>query len=358
MTIQRESIQENIEYLAQLAESLVAAIVVGRPRKKRVEPTSDESPTEEHEDAPLEHYSVLDDSMLKEFNELLWDLSALKEGLSYFALTEVSLVAKIKETIPIVESRAQEKFAEIQGARWPRPQDPQMIKIDRAILDILTSIVQLRIDGFDNKFLRSLCKKVSGRRLVRNLWKTQEPAELFSSHLALRIAQFHVWDKQRDAAEPLFRRALEFMSEDFLLPDFVNPRTFGGSGGAGSSVLAAADIILLLSDMLVYEDKNNLVFMAGIPSDWYTSTKPLSIKGLHTRFGKTRIDIGLSANQHQIETGMEILPDEIEVHVPDGVPLRMVKAYGGSIVDRAVKDRSPHLKLVPLSNAVVLTYHR
>jgi len=357
-SIQRESIQENIEYLAQLAESLVAAIAVGRPKKMRVEPTSGESLTNEHEDTPLEHYSVLDDTMLKEFNELLWDLSALKEGMSYFALTKVSLVAKIKETIPFVERRVQEKYDEIRSARWPRPQDPQLIEIDRAILDILTSIVQLKIDGFDKQFLRSLCKKVSGRRLVRDLWKIQKPAELFSSHLALRIAQFHVWDKQRDAVEPLLRRALEFISEDFLLPEFVNPRTFGGSGGTGSSVLASANIILLLSDMLVHEDRNNLVFLAGIPSDWYTSNKPLTVKGLHTRFGKTRIDIGQSANQNQIETGMEILPDEIEIHVPESVPLRMVKAYGGSIVEKAVKDRSPHLKIVPLSNDVVLTYHR
>jgi len=113
-----------------------------------------------------------------------------------------------------------------------------------------------------------------------------------------------------------------------------------------------------LSDMLVHEDKNNLVFLAGIPSEWYDSTRPLIINGLHTRFGKTRIDIGLSANQHQIKTGMEILPDEIEIHVPESVPIRMVKAYGGSIVDRAMKDRSPHIKLVPHSTDVVLTYHR
>ncbi|MHA2080175.1 MAG: hypothetical protein ACW99H_03410 [Candidatus Thorarchaeota archaeon] len=352
-SIQRESIQENIEYLVQLAENLVAALAVDRPRTKIVEQVGNEL-----EDEPLEHYRVLNASMLKEFNESLWDLAALNESLSYFALTAVSLVAKIKDTIPIVENRAQEKFDEIQNARWPRPQDPQMNEIDRAILDILTSTVQLKINGFDKKFLRSLCKKVSGRRLVRDLWKTQEPTDLFSSHLALRIAHFHVWDKQRNAADPLLYRALEFMSEDFLLPEFVNPRTFGGSGGTGSSVLAAADIILLLSDMLVQEDKNNLVFLAGIPSEWYTSKKPLTIKGLHTRFGKTRIDIGLTANQHQIETGMEILPDEIEIHVPESVPIRMVKAYGGSIVDRAVKDRSPHLKLVPLSNDVVLTYHR
>lgn len=357
-SIQRESIQKNTEYLAKLTKSLVAALAVGRPRKRKLDDTSDELSADELEEAPLEHYRVLDSSMLEEFNELLWDLKALQEGLSYFALTEVSLVAKIKETIPLVESRTKDKFEEIQSARWPRPNDPQMIEIDNAILDVLTSIVQLKIDGFDKKFLRSLCKKVSDRRLVRDLWKTQEPAELFSSHLALRIAQFHVWDKQRDAAEPLLRRSLEFLTEDFLLPEFVNPRTFGGSAGAGSSVLAAADIILLLSDMLVQEVENNLVFLAGIPTDWYTAKKPLTIKGLHTRFGKTRVDIGQSANQHQIETGMEILPDEIEIHVPDCIPIRMVKVYGGSIIDRAAKDRSPHIKLIPLSNDVTLTYHR
>ena len=355
-SIQKESIQENIEYLAQLAEGLVTALEVDRPRKKVVEHTSDES--DELEDAPLTHYRVLDDNILQEFNELLWGLSALRESQSYFALTKVDLVTKIKGTIPLVEERLRKKLDDIMSARWPRPNDPQMVEIDRAILDILTSVVQLKIHDLDIKILRDLCKRISTRNLVRNLWKTQESAESLSSHLALRIAQFHVWDKQRDAAEPLLRRALEFLSEDFLLPEFVNPRTFGGSGGAGSSVLAAADIVLLLSDMLVQEEENKLVFLAGVPSEWFTAKKPLTVKGLHTKFGKTSIDIGLSANQHQIETGMEILPDEIEIHVPESVPLRMVKAYGGSIIDRAVKDRSPHIKLVPLSNDVVLTYHR
>jgi hypothetical protein len=357
-SIQRESIQENIEYLAKLAKSLVAALAVDRPRKKKVEDSPEGESSDELHDAPLEHYSVLNSTMLTEFNELLWDLKALQEGLSYFALTEVTLVAKIKETIPLIENRAQEKLDEIQRARWPRPRDPAMMEIDRAILDILTSVVLLKIDGFDENFLGDLCKKVTERRIVRDLWKTQEPTELFSSHLALRIAHFHVRNKLRDSAEPLLHRALEFITEDFLLPEFVNPRTFGGSWGAGSSVMAAADIILLLSDMLVLEERNNLVFLAGIPSDWYTGKKPLHIKGLHTRFGKTRIDIGLSANQHQIETGMEILPDEIEIHVPDTVPIRMVKTYGGSIIDKVAKDLSPHLRLIPLSNDITLTYHR
>ncbi|MFX1579433.1 MAG: hypothetical protein ACFFBJ_07260 [Promethearchaeota archaeon] len=351
-SIQKESIQENIKFLSILAENLITTLAIDWQQYKGDETSS------ESEETPLRHYSVLNAKMLEDVNEMLWNLAILKESVSYFVLTRADLVEKIKGIVPLVKHRVQDLFEEIQSARWPRPTDPEMNAIDTALLNILTSVVQLKIDILDKDFLRTICKKISDRRLVRNLWKTSEPVELFSSHLALRIAHFHVWDRQRDAAEPLLRRALEFMSEDFLLPEFVNPRTFGGSGGAGSSVMAAADIILLLSDMLVLEDKDNLVFLAGIPSEWYEESKPLNIKSIHTRFGKTRIDIGSSANQHQIETGMEILPEEIEIHLPSTVPIRMIKAYGGSIIDRAAKDRSPHIKLVPLSNDVTLTYPR
>ncbi|MFX1559355.1 MAG: hypothetical protein ACFFBL_02090, partial [Promethearchaeota archaeon] len=72
-SIEKESIQENIEYLAQLAEGLVTALEVGRPRRKVVD-SSSERP-DETDDVPLEHYRVLDESLLQEFNELLWDLS-------------------------------------------------------------------------------------------------------------------------------------------------------------------------------------------------------------------------------------------------------------------------------------------
>ncbi len=357
-SLKRESLHDTHNHLVFLAEHLITKLAADHSLKIGVSHYSNEHFENEAEDAPLEHYRLLNSSMLMEFNELLWDFAALKESLNYFALTEVALASKIRNTVSQVEKHLQEKFYEIQTARWPRSNDPHMPEIDRTLLDILTSIIQLKIDGFDKHFLRSLCKDISERRLIRGLWKANETEEFPSSHLALRLAQFYVWDKVRDVAEPLLQRALEFLSEDFLLPDFVNPRTFGGANGDGASVLAAADLVLLISDMLVFEDQNNLVFLAGIPSEWFTAKKPLTINGLPTRFGKAHIDIGMSTNQHQIETGMEILPDEIEIHLPNSTPIRMVKAYGGSIVDRAENDRSPHLRLIPLSNDVVLTYHR
>ncbi|MHA2026007.1 MAG: hypothetical protein ACW98U_08915 [Candidatus Thorarchaeota archaeon] len=347
------SIEQTRQYITLLTERLIDTLVSSTEAESE---TIDE-PSEEDE-TPLQHYLVVDEELLREFDQLLWDLAALKEALRFHVVTKKPIVKQLRDTIKQVEGEIRSKLVEIRSARWPRPQDPIMNDLDRVILDILTSVAQLRTTKFDLKFLRELCGKVEKRRIVRNLWKTPEPTELFSSHLSLRLAQFHVFDRQRAKVETYLQRSLEFLSEDYLLPDFVDTRTYGGSGGTGASVLAAADLILLLNDIMVHEDVSNLVFLPGVPENWYSSKKPLLVNGLPTKFGRAHIEIGMSANQHQIETGIEYLPEEIEVHVPENVPLRMVKAYGGSIIDRAAKARSPHIRLIPLSNEVTLTYHK
>ncbi len=348
-----ESITKTRQYINLLTDRLVETLV-----SAPAEDTVSEDSVDPLKDTPLQHYVVVDEILLGEFNQLLWDLAALKAALRFHVATKKPIVDRLRDAITQIERDTRDKLNEIRSARWPRSEDPVIQKIDRAILDILTSVAQLRTTQFDMKFLRDLSTKVEGRRIVRNLWKTLEPAELFSSHLALRIAQFYVFDRQRNKIEPFLQRSLEFLSEDYVLPDYVDTRTYGGSGGTGSSVLAAADIILLLIDMLVHEDFSNLVFLPGIPDSWYSSKRSLIVNGIPTKFGRASIELGMSQNQHQIKTGIEDLPEEIEIHVPESVPLRMVKSYGGSIVDRAVKARSPHLRLVPLSNEVVLTYHK
>ncbi len=348
-----ESIIITRDYINLLTERLVETLV-----SPKVEETDSEGSDDSTDDAQLQHYVIMDETLLKEFNQLLWDLAALKEALRFHVATKKPIVGQLSDAITQIKMLIRNKLNEIRGARWPRSQDPVIQEIDRAILDILTSVAQLRITQFDMNFLRALCKKVEDRRIVRNLWKTSEPGELFSSHLSLRMAHFYIFDRQRNKIEPFLQRSLEFLSEDYLLPDYVDIRTYGGSGGTGSSVLAAADIIHLLNDMIVHEAVSNLIFLPGIPESWYSSKRSLIVNGIPTKFGRAHIELGMSANQHQIETRIEHLPEEIEIHVPDSVPLRMVKSYGGSIVDRAVKARSPHLRLVPLSNEVVLTYHK
>ncbi|MFX1483434.1 MAG: hypothetical protein ACFFCP_09615 [Promethearchaeota archaeon] len=342
------SITKTRQYIDALTERVVGNILSGKEESSNL-------PEDDIETVPLEHYLIIDDSVLQELNQSLWDLAAMKESLHFHVGTKKPLVDQLLRAISQIESVIQRKFAEIQTGRWPRPDDSVMQDIDYRILDILTSAAQLRLTHLNMDFLSDFCERVTRRRVVRNLWKT---GELFSSHLALRLAHFHVFDGQRNRIENYLQRSLEFVSEDYLLPDYVDTRTYGGSGGTGSSVSAAADIILLLTEMLVHEDMPNLVFLTGIPDEWYTSKSSLIVKDIPTRFGRANIEVGMSTNQHQIETQIEDLPEEIEIHVPTNAPLRMIKAYGGSIIFRSDKARSPHLRLVPLSNEIVLTYHK
>jgi hypothetical protein len=164
--------------------------------------------------------------------------------------------------------------------------------------------------------------------------------------------------KQRELVEPLLMRVLDFFSDDYHLPDFVDTRTYGGSDGAGASVIAAADLILLLRDMVIFESDSNLIALAGIPSEWFTAKRSLVVDSLSTRNGPAHIEVGTSSNQHQIEIRRVQLPDEYDVHLPASVPISMVKAYGASIVSRKSKVASPFLKLVPLSEEMVLTFHK
>jgi hypothetical protein len=232
-----------------------------------------------------------------------------------------------------------------------------MDAVDREILDLLVTYSQMDLD-LKRDFFDSLCKKVQSRRIVKGLWKQSQPRELYSSHLSLRLALYYARTNQRDLVWPLLGRALEFLSVDYLLPEYVNTKTYGGSGGVGSSILAAADLVHLLRAMFLREERDHLVLLPGIPDDWYVGKKPLILNDLPTRFGLTDIEIGTSANQHQIEVGSATLPEEIEVHIPSSVPMRMIKAFGASIVERSIKAKSPHLRIVPLTDSAVLTFHK
>ncbi len=311
------------------------------------------------DEKPLEHYLVVKEGVISDFENQLWNLAALKTAYRFFnELHDEELTTTIGKTITQYQEFVSKAAKDIENARWLRPTDSSMQQVEREILDVLSAAALLQISEIEPEFLEMLCGKIANRRIVGDLWKYFQPNERYSSHLALRLAHYYTMTKQRKLVEPIFQRVLDFFADDYHLPDFVNPRTFGGSGGSGSSVIAAADFILLIRDMLLYEEGSNLIILAGVPEAWFTAKKPLIVDSLPTLSGNSHIELGSSANQHQIEIGLVELPEELEVHIPSSVPMSMVKAHGSSIVERASKAASPFLKLVPLSEDTVLTYHK
>lgn len=306
----------------------------------------------------LQHHIVISERVLEDFEQILWNLSTLRAAQSVFSERDETLNSTLLHTIEQYEEYVKKQIIEIEGARWPRSPGSMTEAIEDQILSILANTALFQNIEVDLAFLDRLFTRVSNKRIVNNLWKSFTPVETYSSHLALRLGHYFTLTQQRDRIEPILRRALEFLSEDYLLPEFVNTRSYGGAGGASSSVLASADLILLLRDMIIREDNSSLVFLDGVPDDWFTAKRPLIIDDLPTRIGPAHIEIGSSANQHQIETILVDYPDEIEFHLPTTVPMSMVKGYGCSIVERSSKTRSPFLRVIPMSDEIVLTYHK
>jgi hypothetical protein len=311
------------------------------------------------DEPPLEHYLVVKDGTLADFENQLWNLAALRTAHRFFIdLHDKGLSSQLQNLITKYQEIVCDKAKEIEHARWLPPTNPAMEQVEREILDVLGSIALLQIYDLNSDFLEFLRRKIAKRRIVNGLWKFHHPDERYSSHLALRLAHCYAVATQRELVEPLVMRVFDFFTDDYHLPEFVNPRTYGGSAGTGSSVMAAADLVLLLHDMILYEFGQNLIILAGIPAEWFTAKRPLIVDSLPTRTGMSHIEIGTSSNQRQIEVNRVRLPDEYEIHIPANIPLPMIKAYGASIVERTSDTISPFLKLVPLSEVTVLTFYK
>jgi hypothetical protein len=226
------------------------------------------------------------------------------------------------------------------------------------VFDFITDTALLGLSKDYQQDLSTLLARGTEGLLSKGLYREPDEPNRYSSHLALRLALFHCQIRNRNEVERLLQRALEFVSEYDLLPEWVNLRTRGGRDDSGCSILAAADLLLLAREMVLFSDNEDLILLTGIPDEWFTSTFPMILDDIPTKFGPIHVEIGASANQYQIEIGMDHLPRELEIHVPKRLSLPMVKVYGAAVADRSSKPPSPYLRIVPLSERVVLTFHK
>jgi hypothetical protein len=308
---------------------------------------------EERTSSPLEHSEQSDIADVDSFEEdnvwtseellrLIWNSTTIRE-LALILKKEDE--AEISDTLAKCESLILEQLEELSL----EPLE---------FLGILSSISLLNIVDFARTKLNDMLMKMIDVILKDGLVNISSHKKLFSSHHGLRLAHYYCLTNQRYMVEDLLYKATEFLSEYHFLPEFVNLQTRGGSAGNGCSSSAAADLILLLRDLLIYESGEDLVLLSGIPEEWYSSTTPIIAQNICTKSGKATIELGTSANQYQIEWSMKSLPRELEVHVPHSFSMSMIKVFGAGIANRNAESASPNIRIVPLSESVVLTAHK
>jgi hypothetical protein len=264
------------------------------------------------------------------------------------------VLAKLDQTTTDYSELIDAKLDEMPSFSEPELTDAYSLDL----LELLSAVSQLRLYNVGEKFLKEVVKIISGSVISKGLVRLSGPPVRFSSYLSLWLAHYYTRKKMRDDAEELLRKSLEFLSDYNVLPEWVNPRTGGGSKGSSCSIHAAANLLLLLRDMMLYTEGNNLIVFPGIPDGWYTSKYPLIVSRIPTSIGPVHLEIGASKNQHQIEVKLESLPEEIEFRLPSTIPISIVKVYGGGVAERSNDKNFPYVKVVPLSESIVLTFRK
>ncbi|MFX1416474.1 MAG: hypothetical protein ACFFC0_06655, partial [Promethearchaeota archaeon] len=310
---------------------------------------SEEPPSVGDEPPPVEPWG------LEEYLTALWNLSALGMGI------EACRVLGDDRELNVLCETLQEYEALVKETAESMLKDAALFSTPEGQMqgfELVTTASFLRADVVDSSLLDKALESVNSNLVSSNLVKVLEPNARVSGHLGLRLAQYKAQQKSEYEVELLLKRALEFQDLFYNLPDFVDIIGGGGSWGSGSSIRAAADILLLVREMTVSRSGENLVILPAIPDSWYTSTSPLTLEDMPTVFGPVDIEVGASPNQHQIEVRMKNLPEEILIHLSTLFSLPMMKAFGGGIVERVKDSESPFIRVVPLSNTVVVTIHR
>jgi len=235
--------------------------------------------------------------------------------------------------------------------------DYESIEDLETIFEVISAYTLSKNFEIGKELLETLVSGVREKRFFRGLIRYPGKEAKISSHHALRIAQAFVLLGTRHEAELILGRVSDYLSKFHTLPDWIDPTTRGGTRGSGCSINAATDLKLLLRDMMAYVQGNDLYIFPGIPEDWFTSERSLSVSDFPTHLGLLSLSTGVSANQHQIEIQMERLPEEMEVFLPSHIPLHMVKVFGGTVIER-LETPNNRIRMIPLSDQIAITFHR
>ncbi|MHA1770150.1 MAG: hypothetical protein ACTSYL_11365 [Candidatus Thorarchaeota archaeon] len=254
-----------------------------------------------------------------------------------------------------------ERYSKYTEKKWSREFDLLRIQDKRErikqILNIFDMVLLSMRDCIPDCVIDECALALRTSLMKKGLLKSPEQEGARAIYLTLQLAQLYALHHDSDSVETLLSHALKTASTYHTLSDEIVEDGIPQLK-RGLMVRSAVESLLLIRLMLTNEEDENLVILGGIPEDWFVSSKELSATGIPTAVGKLDITLGTSANQYQIDIQMEDLPQELQIHVTSYRAINAYKVYGGSIIERIESPISPYLRVIPLSDNVIVTYHK
>ncbi|MFA5928588.1 MAG: hypothetical protein WC838_04745, partial [Candidatus Margulisiibacteriota bacterium] len=143
----------------------------------------------------------------------------------------------------------------------------------------------------------------------------------FGTYLTAHVAQCYVALRDKKALK-ILNWLLDKATDTFTWPEAINPQNFGGNMGDGHHGWAAADFLLLVRNMLFYEDEDKLVLLPCVPDDWFKVGEQISVDSAPSYFGT--IDFKLKTMRNKVvelkaDFNFHRLPEVVEVNLPESI---------------------------------------
>lgn len=118
-----------------------------------------------------------------------------------------------------------------------------------------------------------------------------------NAYLTLHLAQVYLRAGKADRALELIHAVAAVASPTGQWPEAIHPRTEGGCMGDGQHAWAAAEWMLAIRHLFVREEGEELVLLSGIPEQWLSRDRSVSMGPALTRFGTVWVEISLEGEE-------------------------------------------------------------
>jgi len=114
-------------------------------------------------------------------------------------------------------------------------------------------------------------------------------------YLTCHIIQCLIYQKSGEVW-PMIRRLLDLATPTFTWPEAIHPITKGGCMGDGHHGWAAADWLLMIRNLLFFEEGEDLVITPALPEEWFENAGEIKVRQAPTYFGELAFEMKLQKN--------------------------------------------------------------
>lgn len=245
-----------------------------------------------------------------------WDNYWALAGM--YAYREICRTVKRKEEIQWAEKVAGEIVNDIDSSirkamerlnESAIPSGP-LRGYDAGMIGSVAALYPLQVISANDKRIGATIEMILAKFMRDGMFFQEFIHSGLNTYLSLQLAHALLYRGDREEAYRMFRIVAERATSTFTFPEAINPKTGGGVMGDGHHGWAAAEVVLFMREMFVYEswDTANgnftLVLLAGIPGKWFVEGARFGVKSVPVPKGRLSIEVSVKGPETRITLGL------------------------------------------------------